>query len=302
MSNESGRGTAKVTRTQSLVHAAAALCVISLALMAVSCAGKSTTSTPAGKTTTAKRAGLVVTNTWTLDNQIHQEPMQVPGVTAASPSTLFVALIASDSGQGPERGGPPLDCKIQSVEGGGLTWTRRAEAHLSITGAPSVSEVWTAFSPTSVQPFTLTVTRNNDNGGLTNCDNYEGASGPDIANGMVVVQAITGADPKMPIGATAIAGVGKRAGNVAPASVTLTTTRPGSLVVAVGSDWSDPIPRTLPAGQVMIHEDVSTPNGDNYWAQGLPGTVAAPGAVTLFVSAPTEDDCNMAAVEILRAP
>jgi len=30
--------------------------------------------------------------------------------------------------------------------------------------------------------------------------------------------------------------------------------------------------------------------------------VVMPGPVTLSVSAPTDDDCNMAAVEILRAP
>ena len=127
-------------------------------------------------------------------------------------------------------------------------------------------------------------------------------SGPDIANGMVFIQAITGADPKNPVGATAVAGVGKISGKVAPASVALTTTKPGSLVAAVGSDWSDPAPRTIPAGQVMLHEDESTPNGDNYWVQGLPGAVVMPGPVTLSVSAPTDDDCNMAAVEILRAP
>lgn len=228
--------------------------------------------------------------------------MVVPGVSATSPKTLFVAYIASDSGQGPASGGPPLDGKVQSVEGGGLVWTRRVEAHLSITGEPSIAEIWTAFSPTSKSPFTITVVRNNDNGAVTLCDNYEGGSGPDIANGMVFIQAITGADPKNPVGATAVAGVGKISGKVAPASVALTTTKPGSLVAAVGSDWSDPAPRTIPAGQVMLHEDESTPNGDNYWVQGLPGAVVMPGPVTLSVSAPTDDDCNMAAVEILRAP
>jgi len=228
--------------------------------------------------------------------------MQVPGVTAASANTLFVAFIASDSGQGPARGGPPLDGKIQSVDGGNLTWTRRAEAHLSITGEPSIAEIWTAFSPVPVKPFTVTVTRNNDNGALTYCDNYEGASGPDIANGMVLVQAITGADPKNPVGATAFYGVGPKSGRPGPATITITTTRRDSLVAAVGSDWSDPKPRTMPAGQVMLHEDVSTPNGDTYWVQGLPGAVATPGPATLSVTDPTNDDCNMAAVEVLRAP
>jgi hypothetical protein len=95
---------------------------------------------------------------------------------------------------------------------------------------------------------------------------------------------------------------GKMSGKVGPAAVRLTTTRPGSLVAAVGADWSDPVARTLPAGQVMLHMDVSASNGDSYWVQGLPDAVAAPGPLILSVTAPTEDDCNMAAVELLKAP
>ena len=302
MSNTVVRSHGGVRKTRTFVRpAAVGLCVILLTLLAASCGGKSSTSTPAKSTSPKKQQGLSVVKSWFVDDTTHLEPMQVPGVAAVSANTLFVAFVASDSGQGPARGGPPLDGKIQSVDGGSLTWTRQAEAHLSITGEPSIAEIWTAFSAVPVKPFTVTVTRNNDNGALTNCDNYEGGSGPDIANGMVLVQAITGADPKNPIGAKATAGVGKMSGRVAPAFVTLTTTRAGSLVAAVGADWSDPKPRTIPAGQVMIHEDLSTPNGDAYWVQGLTGPVATPGPVTLSVSAPTEDDCNMAAVEVLSA-
>jgi hypothetical protein len=52
----------------------------------------------------------------------------------------------------------------------------------------------------------------------------------------------------------------------------------------------------------MVHEDVSTPNGDDYWVQGLTGAVATPGPVTISASNPTDDECNIAAVEVLRAP
>ncbi len=289
-----------VRARDSIIPVVVTVCMVILVLSAVSCGKPTKPSTQ--KTTAKKPTGLVVVNSWWVDNQTHQEPMQVAGVTSSSADTLFVALIASDSGQGPERGGPPMDGKVQSVEGGGLTWIRRAEAHLSITGTPSIAEIWTAFSARPVAPFTVTVTRDNDNGAVTYCSNYQGGSGPSIANGMVLVQAITGADRKNPIGATAVVGVGEISGRMGPASVTLTTTRAGSLVEAVGADWSDPIPRLLPAGQVLLHENVSTPNGDDYWAQGLPGPVATPGPVTLSVTAPADDNCNMAAVEILRAP
>lgn len=275
-------------------------CMILLPSIICSCGNSNTTT--ADETAIVSKQPLAIVNSWALDNQTHQEPMQVPGVSASSSDTLFVAFIASDSGQGPQSGGPPLDGWVESVEGGGLQWTRRAEAHLSITGAPSIAEVWTAFSPTPLQSFTVTVTRNNDTGALTFCDNYRGGSGPDIANGMVFIQAITGADPANPIGATAVAGTGDRSGNPGPASVTLATTRTGSLVEAVGSDWSEPEPRVLPVGQVMLHEDVSTPNGDTYWAQGQVSPVASPGPVTLSITAPVDNNCNMAAIEILLAP
>lgn len=298
-------GNGWIRKTLALVRPAAlGLCVILLSLLAVACGGKLSTSTPKTEksTTPVKQPDLSIVNSWSVDNLTHLEPMQVTDVTAASANTLFVAFVASDSGQGPARGGPPLDGKIENVEGGGLAWTRRAEAHLSITGEPSIAEIWTAFTPAPLQPFTVTVARNNDHGALTSCDNYQGGSGPDIANGMVMVQAITGADPENPIGATAVAGVGQRSGRIEPASVTLTTTRPDSLVEAVGSDWSAPAQRVLPAGQVILHEDVSSPNGDTYWVQGLSGPVATPGPVTLSLTNPTDHACNMAAVEILRAP
>jgi hypothetical protein len=280
-------------------------CIFPLSLSLISCASKPVQTLPEEEDNILAEEEsppiLAVENSWYLDNQTHQEPMEVPNITAASANTLFVAFIASDSGQGPQRGGPPLDGKIQSVEGGGLEWTRRAEAHLSVTGEPSIAEIWTAFSPTPMQPFTVTVRRNNDNGALTYCDNWQGGSGPDIANGMVFVQAITGADPGNPIGATAIAGAGKRSGRNTAASVTLTTTRAGSLVEAVGADWTQPKPRTIPADQVLLHEDVSTPNGDDYWVQALAGPVPTPGSVSLYITDPSDSDCNMAAIEILQA-
>lgn len=277
---------------------------IAMTLIVVGCSGSTTKTTR--KPTTKKpkpkvESVLKVVNSWFVDNLTHQEPMVVGGVTSSSENVLFVVLIASDSGQGPERGGPPLDGHIQNVEGGGLTWTRRVDAHLSNTGAPGIAEVWTAFATKKVTPFDLKVTRNDDTGALTHADNYEGGSGPDISNGMVYVQVLTGADPKNPIGAIAFAGTGNNSGRVESPSVTFNTTRAGSIVVAVGEDWSNPATRTPGAGQIMLHEDVSSPNGDSYWVQGLSAPVAQPSSVTLSVTSEPEHNCNMAAVEILRA-
>lgn len=279
-------------------NTAIGLCVLALCFALTSCGGSTPKRAQTKPSAPEAKAALAVVNSWAVDNLTHQEPMQVPGISTTTRDTLFIAFIASDSGQGPERDGPPLDGKVQSVEGGGLQWTRQVEAHLSITGAPSIAEIWTAYSTKPVPAFTLVVTRDNTNGAVTYCDNYSGGSGPDIANGMVFVQAITGADAKNPIGATAIAGSGSRSGKVVPPSVTVTTTTPGSLVDAVGADWSNPRPRTVPAGQAMLHEDVSSPNGDSYWVQGLASPATQPGPVTLSATAPPEDNCNMAAVAI----
>lgn len=244
---------------------------------------------------------LAIVGSWFVDSKDHVEPMVVTGVNTTESDTLLLALIASDSGQGPARGGPPLDGGIANVTGGGLTWTRHVEAHLSVTGEPGITEVWSALATEPVPTFTVSVTRKNDNGANTLCDNWRGGTGPDIANGMVVIQAIVGADPADPIGATGAAGTGKKSGNLASPSVTVTTTKPGSMVLAVGSDWSEPATRKLPADQTMLHEDVSGPNGDSYWAQRLNGLVAEPRSVTLGALSPPDHDCNMVAVEVLQA-
>lgn len=282
------------------------LAVAADALIMLSCGengvdDQPSTSGTTATTTTTKAAGLALAGSWYTDNLTHQEPVVVNSVIGSSADTLFVAFIASDSGQGPEQGGPPLDGSILSVTGGGLTWTRQATAHLAVTGEPGIAEIWTAFSKEPVAPFTVTVTRDNSTGANTYCDNWSGGTGPDICNAMVYIEAITGADPADPVGATAVAGIGPRSGKPGAVSVALTTTRPGSWVEGVGTDWSESAPRILAAGQTMLHEDVSSPNVDNYWAQRIAGAIAIPGPVSLATTAPIDHDCNLAAIEILPA-
>lgn len=182
-----------------------------------------------------------------------------------------------------------------------LTATMMALTILSCGGseADDKPSAWTAFSTVPLAPFTVTVTRDDTTGANTLCDNWSSGSGPDNCNAMVCIQAITGADPADPVGATAVAGVGPRSGRPGAVSVNLTTTRPGSWVESVGTDWSESAPGVLAAGQSMLHEDVSSPNVDNYWVQRLNGTVAAPGLVSLATTAPIDHDSNLAAIGIL---
>jgi hypothetical protein len=275
-----------------------------LLLLLLAACGSASPAAPASSPPTASPtapARLALSGQWSWDDLHHREPLVVHGVRAAVPDTLLLVLVASDSGQGPARGGPPLDGGVARVTGGGLHWTCRAAAHLSVTGEPRVAEVWSAFTSVPLAPFTVTVHRSDKHGANTLCDNYQGGSGPDIADGMLVVQAFTGVDPARPIGATAVAGSGPRSGGGRPA-VALATTAPGSLVEAVGSDWTAATHRRLPLGERLLHEDRSRPNDDDYWVQAFGLPVATVRRVRLFLLAPRGDDCNLAAVEIRPAP
>jgi len=67
----------RVGSTQSLVRvAAAALCIILSCVLAASCGGKTSTSSTTKTTPIEKKSGLAVANSWAVDNQTHQEPMQ----------------------------------------------------------------------------------------------------------------------------------------------------------------------------------------------------------------------------------
>ena len=85
-------------------------------------------------------------------------------------------------------------------------------------------------------------------------------------------------------------------------TVSLTTTRAGSLVYAVGNDWNQAIERTLGAGQTMVHEWVDFAVGDTFWVQTRTAPIASSGTLTTLNStAPTTDRWNIAAVEIINS-
>ena len=57
-------------------------------------------------------------------------------------------------------------------------------------------------------------------------------------------------------------------------------------------------PHTVPANQTMVNQVLDSV-GDTFWTQRLTNAVASPGAVTINNAAPTNDQWNYAAVEIL---
>src|SRR6185295_14398555 len=70
----------------------------------------------------------------------------------------------------------------------------------------------------------------------------------------------------------------------------------------VGTDYDNPIARTLGTGQTIVHQYLAT-IGDTYWVQRR--TIATPLAgtsVTINDTAPTTDRYNLSICEILAAP
>jgi hypothetical protein len=83
-------------------------------------------------------------------------------------------------------------------------------------------------------------------------------------------------------------------------SVSLTTTEAGALVFAVGNDWDKAVAHSLGPNQVMLEQYLDSKSGDTFWSQ-YTGQITGPvgETVTMNDTAPTNDQWNMAAVELL---
>jgi hypothetical protein len=185
---------------------------------------------------------------------------------SAPAGAVLVAFVAAD---GPSSATTP---QTSTVSGAGLTWSlvRRVNAR------PGTSEVWQAIATTAIANATVSATIQR--------------TGYDVS--LTVVSFL---------GATSVgASSGNNAASGAP-TVSLTTTRAGSLVYAVGNDWDRAVARTLGAGQTMVHQWVDTGVGDTFWVQSRTASVPLAGTnVTLNDTAPTNDRWNFVAVEIVR--
>ena len=84
--------------------------------------------------------------------------------------------------------------------------------------------------------------------------------------------------------------------------MSLTTTKAGSFVYAVGNDWDGAVSRTLGANQTIVHE-VLGGNGDTFWVQRLTGADVCRRQLSSRSNdtAPTIHSWNFAAVEIIPA-
>ena len=187
--------------------------------------------------------------------------------STTQPNTLVVALLATD---GPTSGGQ----RFTSVTGGGLTWHLATFSNRRLGDA----EIWYAVAPTKIAKVTVRGTR--AFGGYT---------------GFLDVQTLAGVDPAQPIGS-----VGSQSGPSGGPNVSLTLARQGSSVLAVGNDWDRATNRTVAPRQTLLHQFLAS-SGDTFWSQSLTTDQAAGTAVSVFDTAPTDDQWNMAAVEVSPA-
>jgi hypothetical protein len=190
-----------------------------------------------------------------------------PVFSTANSNEQLLAFVATDYLTG-------ANTTVKSVSGGGLVWTLIARANAQ-SGS---SEIWGAYAAAPVNDVWVTATLSHS-----------------VLSSMTVMS-FSGVPAGSAIGAVAT----KSAPTGAP-TVSLVTTAPNSLVLGVGNDFTNATARTVAAGQILVHEDL-TSTGDTYWVQMVDAPVAAASTtVNLSDTAPTKDRFNFAAVELLAA-
>ena len=185
-------------------------------------------------------------------------------VSTSAAGDLLLAFVGSDGLGSPQ---------TVTVSGGGLTWT--LVKRTNTRGGDS--EIWSARASAQLSGAMVTATQSTSG-------YYES----------LTVVAFKGA-------AGVGASVGGSASSGAP-SVKLTTTKAQSLIYAVGNDYDNAIARTPGTGQVIVHQWVETTTGDTFWSQAISGYIGAAGTVaTINDTAPTTDQWNLTAVEVLSS-
>lgn len=186
-----------------------------------------------------------------------------PSFHTAAAGEVLVAFVSADGPAGSGR-------QAATVSGAGLSWTLVKRANAQSGDA----EIWAATAPSVLSSATVSSTAS------------AGGFGQDLT--VIAMEGVDG------IGAS----VAGSAATGAP-RLSLTTVSPTSLVFAVGHDWDNAAPRTLPSGWASLDQWVNTSTGDTFWSQYTNTPTGTAGSVvTVGDTAPTTDQWNMAAVEL----
>jgi hypothetical protein len=185
--------------------------------------------------------------------------------TATSGETLL-ALVSADGPAGARR-------QSATVSGAGLRWRLVKR----VNGSSGDSEIWTATAPRILRRAQITSTLAN--------------SGFDESITVVALEGTRG------VGAASGA-----SGSTGAPRVSLRTRFATSLVFAVGNDWDRAIARVLPVGWVRLDQWVDADVGDTFWSQYTnQPTGRAHSLISVHVAAPTTDQWNLVAVEVVNS-
>jgi hypothetical protein len=191
-----------------------------------------------------------------------QGTMTSPPFSTTTPSDLLIAFIAYD--------GPSNGTQTATVSGAGLPWTLLVRSNTQ----RGTSEIWAAKASDFLSNATVIA--------QPGSGNYHGS--------LVVVAFTNAAGP----------GIVNRAGGPSGApDVFIPGVTAGNWVFAVGNDWDNAVARTPVSGQVLVHQRVDTATGDTFWVQSTAAPLTATALVDIHDNAPTNDQWNYAAVEVV---
>jgi hypothetical protein len=183
--------------------------------------------------------------------------------STTSNSDLLVAFVAYD--------GPGSAPQTATVSGAGLAWQLVQRSNTQLGDA----EIWGAKATSLLSSVTVS--------------SQQGIGGS--YHGSLTVIAFTNA---------AVTGnVGQASAASGAQDLSLPGVTTGSWVYAVGNDWDKAIGRTPVSGQVLVHQKVDMAVSDTYWVQSTSAPSTTDGPVDIHDSAPTTDQWNYAAVEIV---
>ena len=188
--------------------------------------------------------------------------LQTPVFSTTTSGDLLLAFVAYD--------GPNSAQQTGTVSGAGLSWQLAKRSNTQL----GTAEIWVAKAAgllSSVRVSSQT-TFAGYHGSLTVIA-FKNASGAGVMG-----------QAGAPTGAPSISLPGISAGN---------------WVFAVGNDWDRAVARTPVGGQVLVHQRIDTQVGDTFWVQSTSAPTSAYGVVIIQDSAPTNDQWNYAAVEIV---
>jgi hypothetical protein len=216
-------------------------------------------------------SAVAIDQTKSVDRSTSTASIISPSFSTTSANELLLAFISTDA--------KSSGIVVNGVSGGGLTWAlvRRTNGQLG------TAEVWSAFAGGTLVNATVQATLSQS-----------------VAASMTIIT-FTGADTSGVSGSGAIGGRnGASAPSGAPAA-SLTTTRTGSLILAVGNDWDTATLRVAPTNQTIVHQYPATV-GDCYWVQRLTAPTQSSGTSAIINdTAPTTDRYNLTIVEVLPA-